>query len=57
MLHCQKLNSSFGDDCGDDGDVHDIDDDDKKVAPPQYRKEGNRGQPHHEPSEDDRCSD
>ena len=57
MLHCHKLNSSFGDDCGDDGDVHDIDDDDKKVAPPQYRKEGNRGQPHHEPSEDDRCSD
>ena len=38
MLHCQKLKSSFGDDRGDDGDVHDIDDDDKQVAPAVWRR-------------------
>ena len=32
-----KLNlcDAVGDDRGDDGDVHDIDDDDKQVSPPQ----------------------
>ena len=50
-----KLNlcDAVGDDRGDDGDVHDIDDDDKPVAPPQCREEGKSGHPHPEPSEDD----
>ena len=29
---------AVGDDCGDDGDVHDIDDDDEHVAPAVWRR-------------------
>ena len=46
------LFDAVGNDRGDDGDVHDIDDDDKPVAPPQCREEGKSGHPHPEPSED-----
>ena len=47
------LCDAVGNDRGDDGDVRDIDDDDKRVAPPQCREEGKSGHPHPEPSEDD----
>ena len=47
------LCDAVGNDRGDDGDVRDIDDDDKQVSPPQCREEGKSGHPHPEPSEDD----
>ena len=39
------LCDAVGNDRGDDGDVRDIDDDDKQVAPPQCREEGKNGHP------------
>ena len=39
------LCDAVGNDRGDDGDVRDIDDDDKRVAPPQSREEGKSGHP------------
>ena len=47
------LCDAVGNDRGDDGDVCDIDDDDKRVAPRQCREEGKSWHPHPEPFEDD----
>ena len=47
------LCDAVGNDRGDDGDVRDIDDDDKRVAPRQCREEGKSWHPHPEPFEDD----
>ena len=52
-----KLNlcDAVGDDRGDDGDVHDVDDDDKQVVKSHllFGEKRRRGQSHLEPSEDD----